>query len=300
MNSQKILISGASGLVGSALTNLLKTKGHSVSALVRREPKNKNELQWDFESGVKDLESMENFDAVVHLAGENIGDKRWTSEQKNKIRESRVKGTTILNEAILKLKNPPKTFVSASAIGFYGDRGNETLDEDSAVGKGFLPKVCQEWENSSKPLSEKGIRLVYVRIGVVLAPNGGALAKMLFPFKMGFGGIIGSGKQFISWVELEDLTEIFAFSLKNEKVSGAINAVSPNSVTNYEFTKTLGKVLGRPTIFPLPGFAAKIVLGEMADDLLLASTKVTPKKLINLNYKFKNANLEAALRKVLS
>ncbi len=300
MNSQKILISGASGLVGSALINLLKQKGHSVSSLVRREAKSKNEVQWNPQSGIKNINDLENFDAVIHLAGENIGGKRWTEEQKKKIRESRVKGTSVLRDAILKLKNPPKTFISASAIGFYGDRGNKTLDEESAVGTGFLPEVCQEWENSSKSLSEKGIRLVYIRIGVVLAPNGGALAKMLFPFKMGVGGIIGNGKQFMSWIELEDLTEIFSFALENEKVSGAINAVSPNSVTNYEFTKSLGKVLKRPTIFPLPGFVAKIVLGEMAQDLLLASTKVTPKKLLGLGYKFRNANLEKAFRKVLS
>ncbi|KAA3606424.1 MAG: TIGR01777 family protein [Calditrichaeota bacterium] len=300
MNSQKILISGASGLIGSALTNLLNQKGHSVSKLVRREAKNKNEVQWNPKSGVKNLNDLENFDAVIHLAGENIGGKRWTEEQKKKIRESRVQGTSVLKDEILKLKNPPKAFISASAIGIYGDRGNEILDEESAVGTGFLPELCQEWENSSKPLTQKGIRTVYVRTGVVLAPNGGALAKMLFPFKMGVGGIIGNGKQFMSWVELEDLTEIFSFAIENENVSGAINAVSPNSVTNHEFTKTLGKVLKRPTIFPLPSFVAKIVLGEMAQDLLLASSKVTPKKLLSLGYKFGNANLESAFRKVLN
>lgn len=300
MKSQKILISGASGLVGSALKNSLTRKGHSVSTLVRHETKNKNEVQWNPQTGVKNLEDLENFDAVIHLAGENIGDKRWTEEQKRKIRESRVQGTSVLKDSILNLKNPPKTFISASAIGFYGDRGNETLDEASVVGTGFLPEVCREWENSSKPLAEKEIRLVYVRIGVVLAPNGGALAKMLFPFKMGVGGIIGNGKQVMSWIELEDLTEIFNFAVETEKVSGAINAVSPNPVTNFEFTKTLGKVLKRPTIFPLPAFVAKIVLGEMAQDLLLASTKVFPKRLQELGYKFKTEGLESAFTKVLS
>ncbi|HEX9759711.1 MAG TPA: TIGR01777 family oxidoreductase [Candidatus Acidoferrales bacterium] len=293
----KVLVSGSSGLVGSALLPYLTTGGHAVTRLVRTST-GKNEAQWDPVGGTIDAAALEGHDAVVHLAGESIA-QRWTPESKARIRDSRVKGTRLLAEALARLAQPPKVLVAASAVGYYGDRGDALLREDSASGSGFLAEVAREWEAATAPATAKGIRVVNLRIGVVLSPRGGALAKMLLPFKLGAGGVVGSGKQHWSWVALDDLLGIILFAATTDSLKGPVNAVSPTSVTNYEFTKTLGRVLRRPTIFPMPAFAARLVLGEMVDELLLSSAKVEPAKLTAAGYTFLFPELEGALRHLL-
>jgi len=229
------------------------------------------------------------------LAGENIAAGRWSAKQKDKIRESRVNGTKLLCETLAGLEQKPQVLVSASAIGFYGDRGNEELTEESSVGTGFLPEVCQAWEAATEPAKQAGIRVVNLRIGVVLSKDGGALQKMLLPFKLCAGGIVGNGKQYWSWIGLTDLVGVICHALPSESVSGPVDAVAPNTVTNHEFTKTLGAVISRPTIFPLPAFVARIMLGEMADGLLLASARVLPNQLQASGYEFRYPDLRAAL-----
>ena len=295
-----ILISGSTGMIGTALIEALKKQNHRVTRLVRS-PQQSSEptVQWNPASGTLNAKDVEGFDAVVHLAGESIAASRWTEAQKARIRDSRVQGTALLSETLAKLAKPPKALVCASAIGYYGNRGDEILREDSQIGTGFLAEVCQQWENAADPAKQKGIRVVHLRIGVVMSPKGGALAKMLLPFKMGAGGIVGNGKQYWSWVSLDDVIGAFLYALQNENLSGAVNAVAPRAVTNAEFTKTLGKVLSRPTIFPLPGFAARLVLGEMADDLLLSSARIEPTRLLASGYQFKHLDLEGALRELL-
>lgn len=297
----KILISGASGLVGTNLIPTLKAKGYEVYKLVRKTPKNSDEIQWDATQGIaeNELSKIENFDAVIHLAGDNVGDGSWTEEKKRRIRESRTVGTRVLVESLKKLQNPPKIFVGASAIGFYGNRGDEVLTEESAKGEGFFPEVCSEWEAESQKAEDFGARVVMPRIGVVLAKDGGALAKMLTPFKFGVGGVVGRGKQWMSWIELDDLIRLIHFALENENVSGAINATAPNSVTNEEFTKTLGKVLNRPTIFSIPEFAIKLIFGEMGETLLLEGARVLPEKTQAAGFDFKFQDLEEAMKHAL-
>jgi uncharacterized protein (TIGR01777 family) len=293
-----VLVSGSSGLVGRALLERLAQRGQQTKRLVRSNP-SPNEVLWDPIRGEIDERSIAT-QAVVHLAGENIADGRWTKSKMEAIRASRVRGTRLLAESLARLENPPSVLVSASAIGFYGDGGDELLTEESSVGKGFLPEVCQEWEDACDAARNAGIRVVNLRIGVVLARGGGALSKMLLPFKLGFGGRIGNGKQYMSWVLLDDLVSIICEAIDNESLSGPINATAPNPVSNMQFTKTLGKVLRRPTIAPLPGFVARAVLGRMADDLLLASLRVHPTKLLDAGFKFCQPELEGALRGVLS
>jgi len=296
-----ILISGSTGMIGSALIEALKSQDHRATRLVRS-PLQSSEptVQWNPAAGTLDAKDVEGFDAVVHLAGESIAASRWTDAQKAKIRDSRVKGTTLLSETLAKLAKPPKVLVCASAIGYYGNRGDTILREDSGAGTGFLADICREWESAAEPARKKGIRVVHLRIGVVMSPKGGALAKMLLPFKMGVGGIVGNGRQYWSWVSLDDVVGAILHALTNENLSGAVNAVAPRAVTNAEFTKTLGKVLSRPTIFPLPGFAARLVLGEMADDLLLSSARIEPARLSASGYQFKHSELEGALRDLLA
>jgi hypothetical protein len=250
--------------------------------------------------GIIDPKALGDIDTIVHLAGENIATARWTDAQKQKIRVSRVDATRNLVRSLRNCEKPPSTFVCASAIGFYGDRGSEEMTESSAPGSGFLPEVCQDWEAAAAEAEELGIRVVRVRIGVVLSTQGGALAKMLTPFKLCAGGIVGSGKQYWSWIGLSDLVDVLEEAITNKDLRGVINAVSPNTVTNREFTKVLGKVLRRPTLFPLPAFVAKIMLGEMADDLLLGSTRVVPEVLNRSGFEFQYADLEACLRHELS
>jgi uncharacterized protein (TIGR01777 family) len=296
----KILVTGSTGLVGSALIPHLAGGGHSVTRLVRsKKSLAKNEVAWDPAAGTIDGAGLEGLDAVVHLAGENIAAGRWTSEKKARIRDSRVKGTRLLAETLSRLAKPPKVLVSVSAIGYYGDRGNETLVEDSGPGTGFLAEVCRAWETAAEPAARSGIRVVHPRIGVVLSPDGGALKMMLLPFKMGIGGKIGSGEQYMSWIALDELIGVIQHVLTVDTLTGAVNAVAPRPVTNLEFTKSLGRVLSRPTMMPLPAFAAKFALGEMADELLLASARVEPARLLASGYKFRHPELEGALRHVL-
>ncbi|MBA3766963.1 MAG: TIGR01777 family protein [Acidobacteria bacterium] len=296
----KILVTGASGLVGSALVPFLESKGHEVLRLVRSEPKTGSvEIRWEPEKGIEKLEQLEGLAAVVHLAGENISEGRWTNEKKARIRDSRVKGTRTLSEALAQLSAPPQTLISASAIGFYGDRGDEVLNEQSASGDNFLAEVCREWELAARSAAEKGIRLVALRFGVILSPEGGALQKMLTPFKLGVGGRVGDGSQYMSWITLEDVIGVIYYALTNETLHGPVNVVAPRAVTNLEFTKALGHVLSRPTLFPAPAFALRLAFGEMADALLLSSARVEPQRLKESGYIFQYPELEGALRHML-
>ena len=292
----KILVTGASGLVASHLMPTLKAKGHEIYKLSRSEAKNADEIQWDAYEGFAPSEQskLEGFDAVIHLAGDNVADGNWSEAKKRSIRDSRVKGTRTLVDALKKCEKPPKIFIAASATGFYGNRGDEILTEESAAGSGFLPEVCTEWENESIKAADFGARVVMPRIGVVLTKDGGALEKMLTPFKFGVGGTVGSGEQFMSWIALDDLIRIIHFALENENLNGAVNAVAPNPVTNKEFTDTLGRVLNRPTIIPVPAFGIKFLFGEMGETLLLQGARVVPEKLENAGFEFKFTELETA------
>ena len=296
----KVAVTGATGLIGSALVPFLRSGGHEAAPL-RRAPAGRggDGPSWDPDTGALSAGALDGLDAVVHLAGENVAGGRWTAARKARIRDSRVDGTRRLAEALAALPEPPRTLVAASAIGFYGDRGDEALDEASAPGEGFLPAVCQAWEEAAAPAREAGIRVVHLRIGVVLTPAGGALGQMLLPFRMGVGGVIGSGRQHMSWVALDDVLGGILHVLRTDGLTGAVNMVAPNPATNAEFTKTLGRVLRRPTILPLPGFAARLAFGEMADALLLASARVDPARLRQGGFAFGYPGLEDALRHVL-
>jgi len=295
-----ILVTGASGLVGSALASSLTSTGHGVTRLVRRQlHSGEKAARWDPLAGTIDASAFEGVDAVVHLAGENIAE-RWTAAKKVNIRDSRIKGTQVLCEALARLASPPKVLVSASAIGYHGDRGEEPLSEESAPGRGFLAEVCRAWEATTEPARQTGLRVVQLRFGVVLSPAGGALAKILPPFRLGLGGMLGSGRQYMSWIALDDAIGAIQHAIVTDSLQGPINAVAPQAVTNQEFTKTLGKVLGRPTVVPLPAFATRLMFGEMADELLLASARVQPAKLLASGYRFRYPELEGALRHLLA
>ena len=297
----KILMSGSHGLVGKALTKSLTNDGHEVVRLVRH---NRSlgalEVEWDPNQGRIDAEHLEGHDVVVHLAGESIAGGRWTDQKKRAIRDSRVNGTRLLSESLARLSRPPSLFLSASAIGYYGDRGDELLTEASAPGNDFLANVCVEWENATRPAVEKGIRTVHARFGIILDAEGGALAKMLTPFRMGIGGRVGDGKQWMSWVALDDVVNGLRFLMEEPSTRGPVNFVAPNPVTNAEFTKTLGQALSRPTLFPVPVFAARLAFGEMADALLLSSQRVEPRVLKENSFLFSWPTLEPALKHLLA
>jgi uncharacterized protein (TIGR01777 family) len=293
----RILITGASGLIGKAMQRSFTENGDEMLLAGRGEPKSANEIQWSVEDGFReeDLSRLEGLDAVVHLAGEGIAGLRWTDEKKKAIRDSRVHGTHNLVNTLAELKQKPKVLVAGSAMGFYGDRGDEILTETSRPGDTFLSDVCKEWEMESRRAEDSGIRTVLLRTSIVLSKDGGALATMLTPFKFGVGGVVGSGKQWMSWVSLDDVIDIINYAIENESLRGAVNVASPNPVTNEEFTKTLGEVLYRPTFLPLPEFAVNLMFGEMGDALLIDSTRVEPKRLQEAGYKFKFKDLKSAL-----
>ncbi|HVF57196.1 MAG TPA: TIGR01777 family oxidoreductase [Pyrinomonadaceae bacterium] len=300
----KIIVTGSTGLVGKALVGSLLSEGHSVTRLVRGNAQTfsapaTTAVEWNPDAGTIDAAALEGHDGAVHLAGESVSEGRWTDEKKRRILESRVKGTRLIAETLAALERKPSALVCASAIGFYGNRGGEVLREESASGDDFLSEVCREWEKAALPASRAGIRVAHLRIGVVLSGEGGALPKMLAPFKMGVGGRIGSGEQYMSWVALDDVIGIIRHALTNEAVRGPVNTVAPAPVTNGEFTKTLGRVLGRPTFFTVPAFAARLAFGEMADALLLSSARVEPAQLKATGYRFAYPELEGALRHVL-
>jgi uncharacterized protein (TIGR01777 family) len=296
----RILISGASGLLGSAIRPALNAMGPSPSVLVRRPPA-ENEIQWDPAQPL-DPRKLAAFDAIVHLAGRNISGL-WTKQFKREIRDSRVLGTrTVATSAAesFRATGMPRSLVAASAIGYYGDRGEEVLTEQSTPGSGFLADVCQQWEAATVTATEAGIRVVNLRIGVVLAKHGGALKAMLPAFRLGLGGPVGSGLQYWSWIAMDDLVNVFLFALSNEGLRGAVNAVAPNPARNAEFTRILAKVLHRPAVFPLPAFVFKTLFGEMGESLLFASARVQPGKLTAAGYSFRHRDLDEALRFTLN
>jgi uncharacterized protein (TIGR01777 family) len=295
----RVLVSGSTGLIGGALVKVLEREKHEVVRLSRTDAVSAPRILWDPRSGRVEARLLEGFDAVVHLGGESIAAGRWTPALKEKIRESRVTGTTFLAQTLAGLSRPPKVFVCASAIGFYGDRGEERLTETSPAGEGFLPEVCRAWEASCAPAAEKGIRVANLRFGVVLSSRGGALKKMILPFRWGLGGIMGTGRQWWSWVGLGDVVGSIRHVFATESLFGPVNVTAPSPATNADFTRALGRALRRPTLFPMPAFAARWVLGEMAEALLLASARVEPEKLLSSGYTFLQPDLAAALPSLL-
>lgn len=295
----KILVSGSHGLVGTALTKSLEPRGHEIVRLVRYLPGSESEIEWNPDRYSIAIARLEGLDSVVHLAGESIAEGRWSEEKKRRIRDSRVKGTKLLSDALANLERPPKSLICASAIGYYGNRGDELLTEESSPGSDFLSKVCVEWEEATQLAAEKGIRVVNARFGIILSKDGGALAKMLTPFRLGIGGRVGSGKQWMSWIALDDVVGGIVYALANESLRGPVNFVAPNPVRNSEFTKALGRVLSRPTLFPIPEFGVRLAFGEMADALLLSSQRVEPQRLNKAGFQFQYTQLESALRHVL-
>jgi uncharacterized protein (TIGR01777 family) len=295
----KVAITGASGLVGTALVPFLTTGGHEVVRLVRRHARGREETRWDPERGEIDRAALDGVEAVVHLAGASIAEGRWTSARKRELRESRVGPTRLLAETLAGLPRPPRVLVSSSAIGYYGERGDEWVDEASPAASDFLGALAREWEEACDPAARAGIRVVRLRTGLVLTPEGGALGRMLLPFKAGVGGVLGPGRQFVSWIAIDDLLDVIQLAMTAASLAGPVNAVAPEPVTNREFTKTLGRVLGRPTLVPAPAFALRLAFGELADATLLASTRVRPSRLLAAGHRFRFPDLEGALRHLL-
>lgn len=300
-NPPRVAITGSTGLIGSAVVAELQAVGWRVDRLVRRDPRpGTNEIRWQPQGNEIDVTSLAGVDAVINLAGEPIAAGRWNDERKRAIHDSRVVGTLLLAQTMAQLDPPPRVFVSASAIGYYGDRGDEPMTEDSPPGDGFLADVCQAWEAAAEPARAAGIRVVHPRIGVVLSPDGGALAKMLGPFKAGVGGKVGNGRQYMSWITLADIARVLVRAVEDDSLRGPLNAVAPHPVTNAEFTRALGEVLGRPTVLPLPAMMVKLTFGEMGRELLLASTRAIPTRLQSTSFEFVHVDVEAGLRAVLS
>ena len=296
----KILITGASGLIGNALQKSFAEKDYEMLLAGRKKSAKPNEIEWDAERGFaeEDLPRLDALDAIVHLAGENVAG-RWTDDKKRRLMDSRVHGTRNIVEMIDKLREKPKVLISASAIGIYGDRNDEILSEESAAGVTFLAEIGKNWEAEAVKAEDFGVRVARLRIGIVLSKDGGALSQMITPFKFGLGGTIGSGKQWMSWIALEDVVRIVNFALENENLNGAINTVAPNPVKNEEFTDALGAMLHRPTILPIPAFAVNLAFGEMGNSLLLGSTRVVPKKLEESGFEFQFPDLKSALEQAI-
>lgn len=295
---RRILISGASGLVGKALTSTFQNAGDQVFALLRSSTPVKTPW-WNPREGIVDLGNIGALDAVIHLAGNGIGDQRWTKAHKAMVMDSRVDGTKLLCKAITQLPEPPKTLISASAVGIYGDRGDEILEESSSPGRGFLAEVCTNWEGATAQATASDIRVIHARIGVVLDAQGGALKKMLTPFRLGLGGRLGSGSQYMSWLSLRDIVGMMDFLIEMPDLAGPVNLVSPHPIQNLELTRQLGKALHRPTLFPLPAFLLRGIFGEMADELFLASTRAVPTKLLQAGYEFQDVELRDLLKTLL-
>ena len=296
----KVALTGAGGFVGGGLSALLTANGHDVVPIVRPSGREgPNDVVWDPEGGIREPSLLEGVDAVIHLAGDNIGSGRWTRAKMRSIRDSRVTGTRTLVRGLGELASPPKTFICASAIGYYGDRGDETLTETSAAGTGFLAEVCRDWEEESRRMAESGTRVVNTRFGVVLGSAGGALRTMLTPFRLGLGGPIGSGRQWFSWISIDDAVDAVYHVLTREEIAGAVNVVAAEPVRHREMVKALGRVLKRPTFAKLPGAIARLAIGRMAEETVLASTRVVPGRLLATGFRFRHPDLESALRHVL-
>ena len=294
----KIVVAGSSGLIGAALAHRLKDDGHDLVRLVRRAPAAGDEAQWDPRKGSIDAGALEGVEAVVHLGGVSIAGKRWDAAYKQEIRESRVESTRLLSEAIAEANPRPTAFLCASALGFYGDRRDEVLTENSTRGSGYLAEVTAEWEDATSPASDAGIRVCNMRIGVVLSAAGEMPQSMLTPFRLGLGGKLGSGKQYMSWIHLDDVVGAFVHALHTPSIVGPVNVSAPNPVTNAEFTKALARVMSRPALFTVPGFALRIAMGEMAK-FVLASSRLYPLKILESGYRFKWGEIEPALRDIL-
>ena len=294
-----VLVSGSTGLIGTVLVPALEERGYRVVRLVRSGGGGRDTVRWDPSAGTIETDGLEGIDAVVHLAGEGIANGRWTDEKKARILDSRKQGTGLLAGAIAGLRTPPRVMISTSAIGYYGDRGNELLRETSGPGDLFLSRVCVEWEAAAEPAREAGIRVVHPRVGIVLSTKGGALKQTLPIFKLGLGGKIGSGRQYWAWISIDDVVGAMVHAIETDSLEGPVNVVAPGAPTNAEYTKVLGRVLNRPTIFPLPARAAKLMLGEVADELLLPSARVEPARLEETGYGYRHPELEGALRHLL-
>jgi uncharacterized protein len=297
----RVAVTGATGLVGRALVPTLLAAGHRVDRITRHRPAaGTTDIQWDPGRGELDARALEGVDAVVHLAGESIAAARWTRAAKERIRRSRVDGTRLVAETLARLSPRPRVLVSASAVGYYGDGGGTPLTEESAPGAGFLADVCRAWEAAADPARAAGIRVVHPRVGVVLAGHGGALPRIALPFRLGAGGVIGSGRQYWSWIELGDLVRVLDLCLVLDTLAGPVNAVAPTPATNRELTRALGRVLRRPTLVPMPAIAVRLLLGEMGRVLLLESARVLPRRLERAGFRFRHPELEGALRAVLA
>ena len=302
MSKLKIALTGVSGMVGSHLSEFFIREGHPLSRLVRRPSFPMDSLiSWDPQEGTIDLRKLEGHDVLVHLAGASIAGKRWSAQYKEEILKSRIRGTSLLCEALGKLKRPPKVFLCASAVGFYGNRpASELVDETSLSGSGFLSHVCEEWEKTALRAKTLGVRVVCMRLGMVLSSKGGALAQMLPIFRLGLGGKLSSGEQMISWVSLDEIPLVIDHLIQHSEISGAVNVVSPKAVENREFTQILGKVLKRPAIFPVPALGVKLLFGEMGEELLLSGAHVVPRRLQESGYQFIYPDLQKVLEKLLT
>lgn len=296
----RVFVSGAHGFIGSAVIAALQSRGDDVTKLVRREPRGPDEVRWDPAGQVADPAAFEGADAVINLAGENIMASRWTEDVRRRIRDSRVEGTRLLASTLAKLAVKPRVVLCASAVGFYGNRGGELLDELSAPGTGFLADVCQEWESQAQSIAKEGIRTVMLRFGIVLAPDGGALKMMLPIFKLGLGGILGSGEQFVSWVSRRDAVRAILFCLDNAALSGPVNVTAPASATNADLVRAMGHAVHRPALLFVPSVALRLALGPVADETLLSSERAVPKALLQAGFRFEDDEIEPALERMLS